>query len=175
MKCTNIPQCEVTKIVSSHDDMSHRGMSPCGMIVTLSQSEIVTKCNNCVHSSLNVREYNCSLKLTQSTNIFTNESSENVMSTKLEISKEVFDELVARVATLEATIAKSRGTASTREMTDDDAKRVLNGDLKDESHKAAAEKLGLSYGQVYSCRGEYTFKHILKALKAEGFKNRWVK
>lgn len=122
-----------------------------------------------------MREYNCSLKLTQSTNISLNESSENVMSTKLEISKEVFEELVNRVATLEATIAKTRGTASTREMTDDDAKRVLNGDLKEVAHKAAAETLGLSYGQVYSCRGEYTFKHILKALKAEGFKNPWVK
>jgi hypothetical protein len=97
------------------------------------------------------------------------------MTTKTVVSPEMFDELVERVKVLEATIAKSRGTASTREMTDDDAKRVLNGDLKDEPHKAAAEKLGLSYGQVYSCRGEYTFKHILKALKAEGFKNRWVK
>jgi aldehyde:ferredoxin oxidoreductase len=97
------------------------------------------------------------------------------MSTKLEVTNEMFNELIARVATLEATIAKQRGTASTREMTDDDAKRVLTGDLKDEPHKSAAEKLGLSYGQVYSCRGEYTFKHVLKALKAEGFKNRWVK
>jgi len=97
------------------------------------------------------------------------------MSTKIEITNEMFNELVARVATLEATIAKSRGTASTREMTDEDAKNVLTGALKDEPHKSAAEKLGLSYGQVYSCRGEYTFKHVLKALKAEGFKNRWVK
>jgi len=97
------------------------------------------------------------------------------MSTKTVVSIEDFEELIARVATLEATIAKSRGTASTREMTDDDAKRVLNGDLKDTPHKSAAETLGLSYGQVYSARGEYTFKHVLKALKADGFKNKWVK
>lgn len=97
------------------------------------------------------------------------------MATKTEITQEMFDELVQRVKTLEETIAKQRGTASTREMTDDDAIRVLNGDLKDASHKSAAETLGLSYGQVYSCRGEYTFKHVLKKLKNEGFKNRWVK
>lgn len=94
---------------------------------------------------------------------------------KVELSMEAFEALQARVAKLEEQVSKSRGTASTREMTDEDARRVLNGDLKGVSHKAAAEALGLSYGQVYSCRGEYTFKHILKALKAEGFKNPFVK
>jgi hypothetical protein len=100
------------------------------------------------------------------------------MSTKPEVQVvtiEMFEELKARVAKLEEQASKSRGTASTREMTDDDAKRVLNGDLKEKSHKVAAETLGLSYGQVYSARGEYTFKHVLKALKAEGWKNGWVK
>ena len=97
------------------------------------------------------------------------------MNKTLEISMESFEALQARVQKLEELAAKSRGTASTREMTDEDAKRVLNGDLKEVSHKAAAETLGLSYGQVYSARGEYTFKHILKALRADGFKNRWVK
>lgn len=94
---------------------------------------------------------------------------------KIEVSLEALESLQARVQKLEEQLAKSRGTASTREMTDEDAHRVLNGDLKEVAHKAAAETLGLSYGQVYSCRGEYTFKHILKALKAEGFKNPWVK
>jgi hypothetical protein len=90
------------------------------------------------------------------------------MSTKqLEVTTEMFEELVARVKVLEETLAKSKGQASTREMTDDDAQRVMVGDLKDASHKAAAEKLGLSYGQVYSARGGYTFKHIAKAT---GFK-----
>jgi hypothetical protein len=51
-------------------------------------------------------------------------------------------------------------------MTEEDARRVLMGDLKDESHKAAAEKLGLSYGQVYSCRGGYTFKAVYKEAEA---------
>lgn len=87
-----------------------------------------------------------------------------------------FEELVERVAQLEAALAKKRGTASTREMTDEDARRILNGDLRDASHKKAAETLGLSYGQVYSARLEYTFKHIHKELRAiEGYKSAWVK
>lgn len=84
------------------------------------------------------------------------------MSKQIEVTTEMFEELVARVAKLEEQLAKSKGTASTREMTDDDAKRIMVGDLKDASHKAAAEALGLSYGQIYSARGGYTFKHIAK-------------
>jgi hypothetical protein len=61
------------------------------------------------------------------------------------------------------------------EMTDDHAKRVTYGDLKDLKHKAAAEKLGLTYGQIYSCRLEFTFKDVHKAAKAEGLKNAWTK
>lgn len=49
---------------------------------------------------------------------------------------------------------------SERSMTDTDAKRVMYGDLKDQSHGNAAKVLGLSYGQVYSARGGYTFKHV---------------
>lgn len=60
-----------------------------------------------------------------------------------------------------------RGPKSDREMTDDDAKRIMaGGDMASESHKSAAEKLGLSYAQVYSCRKGFTFKHIHKALAA---------
>jgi len=76
---------------------------------------------------------------------------------------------------LQAKIQPVRNEAQ-REMTDDDARRIMTGDLKDMKHKEAAAKLGLSYGQVYSCRGEYTFKHIHKELKGtEGYKNLWVK
>jgi hypothetical protein len=57
---------------------------------------------------------------------------------------------------------RDRGPKSERSMTDDDAKRVKFGDLKDASHKDAAKKLGLSYGQIYSCRGGYTFNHVKK-------------
>jgi hypothetical protein len=38
------------------------------------------------------------------------------------------------------------------------------GDLKEDSHKEAAEKLGLSYGQIYSARKGFTFKPIYKEM-----------
>lgn len=80
-----------------------------------------------------------------------------------EVSMDMIAAIEARLAALEALAAKSKGTASTREMTDDDARRIMKGgDLETVSHKAAAETLGLSYGQVYSARGGYTFKHIAK-------------
>ena len=79
--------------------------------------------------------------------------------------------LQAKVEALE-TAAKPKDVV---EMTKDHAKRILNGDLKDLKHKEAAEKLGLTYGQVYSCRLEFTFKDVHKELKAAGWKNTWVK
>ena len=57
---------------------------------------------------------------------------------------------------------RDRGPKSEKTMTDDDARRVISGDLKDASHKTAAEALGLSYGQVYSARKGFTFKPIHK-------------
>ena len=47
-------------------------------------------------------------------------------------------------------------------MTEADAYRVKFGDLADMKTKEAAEKLGLSYGQVYSARGGYTMKQVGK-------------
>lgn len=60
---------------------------------------------------------------------------------------------------------RDRGPESTREMTEDDARRVLLGDLKDKSHKDAATELGLSYGQVYSARKGFTFKYVYKEFR----------
>lgn len=57
---------------------------------------------------------------------------------------------------------RDRGPKAERTMTDEDARRVIYGDLKDVSHKAAAEQLGLSYGQIYSARKGFTFKSIHK-------------
>ncbi len=72
--------------------------------------------------------------------------------------------LIERVEELESKLAnvqvRDRGPKSTRTMTDDDAESIIWGDLKDLSHKEAAKKLGLSYNQIYSARGEYTFKHL---------------
>ena len=57
---------------------------------------------------------------------------------------------------------RDRGPVSLRVMTEDDARRLLLGDLKDMDHKKAAQLLELSYGQVYSARKGFTFKGIYK-------------
>lgn len=71
--------------------------------------------------------------------------------------------------------ARNKSAPAKRNMTDSDAMNVMNGECKTLEHKDAAEKLGLTYAQVYSCRLEYTFKHVHKTLKDEGFKNPWAK
>ena len=77
------------------------------------------------------------------------------------------NELEARIVELEAKLAnvkiRDRGPNSTRTMTAEDAANILMGELKDASHKEAATKLGLSYGQVYSARNGFTFKKEYKA------------
>lgn len=91
--------------------------------------------------------------------------------TLAELTKLVF-ELQARIEKLE----QPKTTASSgKEMTDDDARRILTGDLSTVKHKEAAEKLGLTYGQVYSCRGEFTFKHIHKEMRDSNKANPWKK
>ena len=82
--------------------------------------------------------------------------------------------LTLRVEVLE-TAATPKNNTSQREMTDEDAKRILTGDLATVKHKDAASTLGLSYGQIYSCRLEFTFKHIHKAMKLANIANPWVK
>lgn len=91
----------------------------------------------------------------------------------VEVSLEVFNALVARVEALEAKLNAPK--AEVKEMTDEHAERVLVGDLADKKHKEAAETLGLTYGQIYSARNGYTFKHIVKRLKDAGQKSAWIK
>jgi hypothetical protein len=67
------------------------------------------------------------------------------------------NEIVQKVNSIKV---RDRGPKSTRTMTDDDAYKVKFGDLKGMSHRQAAKELGLSYGQVYSCRLGYTFNHV---------------
>jgi len=62
-----------------------------------------------------------------------------------------------------------------RNMTDADALRCLTGDAKDLAHKDAGEFLGLTYAQVYSCRLEFTFKHVHKDLRDAKWVNPWAK
>jgi len=81
-------------------------------------------------------------------------------------------ELQARIVVLET---PKKTNESQREMTDDDARRIMSGDLKDVKHKDAGEKLGLSYGQVYSCRLGFTFKAIHKEMKEANIANPWMK
>ena len=91
-----------------------------------------------------------------------------------------FEELVATIAALQARIEKLEESAkpknvAQREMSDDDARRILTGDLATTKHKDAAEQLGLSYGQIYSCRLEHTFKHIHKEMRDANVPNTWKK
>ena len=80
------------------------------------------------------------------------------------------ESLTARVEGLESQVSslsqpRDRGPKSTGEMTEEHAFRIKFGDMKDTKHKAAAEALGLSYGQIFSCRGGYTFKQVTKDWK----------
>jgi len=87
-------------------------------------------------------------------------------------------DLTARIEKLETLVlARNASAATKRNMTDEDALRVLTGDLRDVAHKEAAEKIGLTYAQVYSCRLEFTFKHVHKDLRdnVKEWKNPWSK
>jgi hypothetical protein len=102
----------------------------------------------------------------------TNETNDSV------VEQPTIEQLVQRIVQLEeqvAEITKPKATQQ-REMTDADAKAILTGEHKSLKHNEAAAKLGLSYGQVYSCRLEYTFRHIHKELHADpAYKNSWKK
>lgn len=84
----------------------------------------------------------------------------------------IVEALRARIDKLEES---KKSDISEREMTNDDARKIMTGELKDAKHKDAAKALGLSYGQVYSCRLGYTFKNIHKEMKEAGVKNGWIK
>lgn len=53
-------------------------------------------------------------------------------------------------------------SASNGVMTDEHARRVKFGDLANVKVSEAAKLLGLSYGQVYSAKNGYTFRHVTK-------------
>lgn len=60
---------------------------------------------------------------------------------------------------------RDRGPKSEKDMDESDARLILLGEMKDVSHKECAEKLGLSYGQVYSARKGFTFKNVYKEFR----------
>jgi len=70
------------------------------------------------------------------------------------------EEIERAIDNLEGKMNTRRGPRSLRPMTEDDARRVILGDLKDVSHAEAANKLGLSYGQVYSARRGFTHRYV---------------
>ena len=71
----------------------------------------------------------------------------------------IIEDLCWRVETLERELYGKKKTAR-RGMSEDQAKFILAN--PDKSIKELAEELGLSYGQVYSCRNGYTFRHLHK-------------
>lgn len=99
-------------------------------------------------------------------NIMSKANQEVTLETTQLGPKATMAELIQRVNELTEKVnaikVRDRGPKSERSMTDEDAQRVKFGDLVDASHKEAAAELGLSYGQVYSARGGYTFTHIKK-------------
>ena len=78
---------------------------------------------------------------------------------KLPTIVEKVNEIISKVNSIKV---RDRGPKSERSMTDEDAQRCKFGDLKAKTHKEAAKILGLSYGQIYSARGGYTFNHVKK-------------
>jgi len=87
----------------------------------------------------------------------------------MKILAEKLNEIVE--ALNKAPAPRDRGPKSEHAMTIEDARKVISGELKDASHKEAAEKLGLSYGQIYSARKGFTFKEVHAEIrKAKGAK-----
>jgi hypothetical protein len=87
-----------------------------------------------------------------------------------------FKELRATIEGLREKVeGRNKSAPVKRNMTDQDALDVLTGAYKDMSHKDAAEQIGLTYAQVYSCRLEFTFKHVHKDLRDAKWVNPWAK
>lgn len=83
-----------------------------------------------------------------------------------------FDDRINRVEELVG--GRNKSAPVKRNMTDDDARRVMTDpEIAKLDHKEAAAAVGLTYAQVYSCRKTFTFKHIHKELRDSGWKNPW--
>lgn len=87
-----------------------------------------------------------------------------------------FKELEDKVAELSVKIeGRNKSAPIKRNMTDKDAMDVLQGAYAEMDHKTAAAASGLTYAQVYSARGGFTFKHVIHDLEKAGWKNPWEK
>lgn len=85
---------------------------------------------------------------------------------------EIVREQNARIEALES---KNQTSSTKREMTIEDAERVMIGDLRSKTHNEAAAELNLSYGQVYSARLGHTFKPVTVEMKKQDLKMIWGK
>ena len=83
----------------------------------------------------------------------------------LKLLAEKINEIVAHLQSSTTATTRDRGPKSEKDMSEDDARRIQLGDLKDVSHKDAALQLGLSYGQIYSARKGFTFKNVYKEVR----------
>ena len=83
----------------------------------------------------------------------------------MKLLAEKLNEVITKVNASSPQATRNRGPQSERTMTDEDARRIMLGDLKEASHKDAAETLGLSYGQIYSARKGFTFKGVYKEFR----------
>jgi len=92
-------------------------------------------------------------------------SIENIDMTKKVTMKILAEKLNEIVEAQNSAPVRNRGPKSEHGMTLDDAKSIISGEFKDLGHKDAAEKLGLSYGQVYSARKGFTFKEVHAELR----------
>lgn len=96
-----------------------------------------------------------------------------------ETDEQIFPELRRLAQSLggvtEKVESRNKSAAIRRNMTDTDARRVLNGDMREAGHKEAAEALGLTYAQVYSCRMVFTFKHVHRELERTGWRSSWAR
>lgn len=84
---------------------------------------------------------------------------------------EKLNEVIDKVNSLKV---RDRGPSSTQSMNEELAHKVLMEEpYCNMSHKKAAQELGLSYGQVSSVRGGYTFKNQYKIWREAGSKETW--
>jgi len=141
---------------ATHVDQSTPAPSACAAEQSSDQNSNMTKVNEMTNTT-NVVESNEIVEIIESIEIA--KLNDNA-KTKEIVAK--LNEIIERMNTTKVAKVRDRGPDSQREMTEDDARSILLGELKDKSHKAAAEELGLSYGQIYSARKGFTFKGIYK-------------
>jgi hypothetical protein len=101
------------------------------------------------------------------------------MSNETKLSADQVNDLINRMKQLEQQVTEltnnKKSQKSQKEMTDEHAVSVCYGEFKNVKHNEIAQKLGLSYGQIYSCRLEYTFRHIHEKYRKNNIENIWKK